>query len=384
MKFPKSVHAEGWAEHIDTTPGALSDTPKSAVSHPQGAKIAASAIRLNDAPVSPSLSTVPPPLTHSAAPAAPRVAQAAADRSLQRAAALPPQRQNQLSWMIAAGAGAAVIAAVTIWSMNRPVETPATSPAIVTGSAEPQAEVAAATPAPEAVPATPETAPVVEPATTVAAATPTPAEPAPARPAPSLTTVKPAPAETRQIAQADVPAPRPDLVLRANPRSAALEPLPAQLTPSTVATAPVQTPATIEPGTAPLTLPPTAAGPVAVTPPLASALPATPALPDAAAISTSPGTAPLAQAQLPAPTPVAEDVGITVQVRTALASDSTLAAVPIAVSTAQGVVKLEGQVPDAPTRERATVVASSAAGVKAVDNRLTLPPAPLLSQASGL
>ncbi|WP_457426877.1 BON domain-containing protein, partial [Roseateles sp. P5_E7] len=202
------------------------------------------------------------------------------------------------------------------------------------------------------------------------------AAPAPARPAPSLTTVKPA-AETRAIAQANVPAPRPDLVLRANPRSAALEPLPSQQAPTTVATAPVEPAPVIQPGTAPLTLPPTAAGPTSVTPPLASAVPVTPG----AASSTSPGTPPLAQA----PVPAAEDAGITVQVRSALASDSTLAAVPIAVSTDHGVVKLEGQAPDAPTRERATVVASSAAGVKAVDNRLTLPPATVVSQApSGL
>jgi osmotically-inducible protein OsmY len=69
-------------------------------------------------------------------------------------------------------------------------------------------------------------------------------------------------------------------------------------------------------------------------------------------------------------------------VRLALSADSTLAAVPIAVTTDQGVVKLEGQAPDAPTRERATVVAASAAGVKAVDNRLTLPPATVVGQLS--
>jgi len=39
------------------------------------------------------------------------------------------------------------------------------------------------------------------------------------------------------------------------------------------------------------------------------------------------------------------------------------------------VVRLEGQAPDATTREHAAVVAASAAGVRAVDNRLTLPPA---------
>ena len=130
-------------------------------------------------------------------------------------------------------------------------------------------------------------------------------------------------------------------------------------------------------------MPPTAAGPatattpqpLAVTPPLASATP-DPAAPS----SASPGTAPLAQA---APTP--EDSGITVKVRSALAADMTLAAVPIAVSTDHGVVKLEGQAPDAQARDRATVVAAATVGVKGVDNRLTLRPPAVLSQApSGL
>ena len=73
------------------------------------------------------------------------------------------------------------------------------------------------------------------------------------------------------------------------------------------------------------------------------------------------------------------------KVRSALAADTTLAAVPIAVSTDHGVVKLEGQAPDAQTRERATVVAAGTTGVKGVDNRLTLRPPAVLSQApSGL
>jgi hypothetical protein len=325
--------------------------------------------------VSPSLSTTPPPLTHSAPTVSPRIDPIpAATRPQQRAATLPPQRENQLSWMIAAGAGAIVIAGVVVWSMNRPTVTPSVPPAIVTGSAElPPTQVAAATPT--------EPAPAADRDSTTAptaAATPTAAEPAPARLGPPVTTVKPA-AETRQVAQAAVPAPRPDLVLRANPRSAALEPLPSQQAPAVIAAAPA-----IQPDTAPIVLPPTAAGPSSVTPqpalpattpPVASTAPVTP--PDATANSTSPGTPPLAQAPLPA----VEDSGITMKVRSALASDSTLAAVPIAVSTDHGVVKLEGQAPDAPTRERATVVASSATGVKAVDNRLTLPPAAVVSQA---
>lgn len=355
MKFPKSVHAEGWAGHIDTTPGALS--------------------KASEVPLTPSLSTTPPAAPRVAA-AAPHLARTTADPAQRRVVAVPPQRQNPLSWMIAAGAGAAIVAAGAIWSMSRPSESPVTPAAVATGSAGPQAVVADATPVPDTVPAA---AAAVAAQTTLAAATPAAVEPAPARPAPSLTMAKPA-TDTPQLAQVAVPVPRPDLMLRANPRSAALQPLPAQQAPTTVAAAPVAPvapvapPLTIEPGSAPLTLPPTAAGPAAVTLPLAQAAP------DAAAAPAE-AMPPLAQATPPA----AEDAGITVQVRSALASDVTLAAVPIVVSTAQGVVRLEGQAPDAPTRERATVVASSATGVKAVDNRLTLPPAPLLSQApSGL
>ncbi len=67
---------------------------------------------------------------------------------------------------------------------------------------------------------------------------------------------------------------------------------------------------------------------------------------------------------------------------TPLPTTVTYQAQRIAVSTDHGVVKLEGQAPDAPTRARATVVAASAAGVKAVDNRLTLPPATVVGQLS--
>ncbi|MEO6279972.1 BON domain-containing protein [Roseateles sp.] len=345
---------------------------------------------MNDEPVSPSLGTIPP-IAVDAPTSTPRVASSsAADRSQHRAAALPPQRQNQLSWMIAAGAGAAVIAAVAMWSMNRPSQAPSTSPAVIVGSTEAPTQVAAATPEP------PPAADRDDTTAAAPAATPEAAEPA--HLGLPVTTVKPAAESPKVVAQAPAPAPRPDLVVRANPRSETPERTP-YLQPSTTiaAAAPAAPvaetqPLAVTPGNAPINLPPTAAGPAATTmpqQPTVAAVTPQPVTPPVAAaptdsaapLSTSPGTPPLAQA----PMPSAEDSGITVQVRSALASDSTLAAVPIAVSTDHGVVKLEGQAPDAPTRERATVVASAAAGVKAVDNRLTLPPAPLLSQApSGL
>jgi osmotically-inducible protein OsmY len=81
----------------------------------------------------------------------------------------------------------------------------------------------------------------------------------------------------------------------------------------------------------------------------------------------------VAQQTPPVPAGDPADTGITVKVREALASDATLAAVPIAVSTDHGVVKLEGQAPDAQAKARATVVAAATSGVRGVDNRLTLP-----------
>ncbi len=364
MKFPKSLHADGWSNHIDTTP---SDKP-SVKAPGVGARLPGA----KPASITPSLSTTPPLHAQAAPAAAPRVAPAV--HAQPRAAVLPPQRTKATAGWIAAGAGAAVIAGVAIWAMNRHADTSGVPPAIVS-SAQAPTQVADATPV--------EPAPAEDRDTVADAGTPAPAEPAAERLGPPVTTVKPAPEAARPVAQAPVPAPRPDLVERANPRTAALQPL---QPPVTVAAAPAPAPAavepapaaTVQPGTTPLALPPTAGGPApvmpqAVTPPVATAAPET-----AASAVATPVTPPVAQA--PA-APSAEDSGITMTVRSALAADATLAAVPIAVSTDHGVVKLEGQAPDAPTRERATVVAASAAGVKAVDNRLTLPPATVVGQA---
>jgi hypothetical protein len=319
---------------------------------------------MNAPPVAPSVAapTVPPRVDPS--PAAAR-----------HTAALPPERQGQLSWMLPAAAGAIVIAGVAVWAMNRSHVEPVTPPALVTGSADAPTQVAAATPEPPPAADRDDSSAATEPsapstASTASTATPEPA--APARLGPPVTTVKPA-VEPRTVAQADAPAPRPDLVVRANPRDAAPVPAPAP-TPYLQPTAPVAVaPADVPPqGSAPINQPPPAAGPAAATTPQPGAVtPQAMPVPDTAApVATSPGTP-------PAP----EDSGITMKVRSALAADATLATVPIVVSTDHGVVKLEGQAPDAPTRERATVVAASATGVRGVDNRLTLPPAAVVSQA---
>lgn len=93
-------------------------------------------------------------------------------------------------------------------------------------------------------------------------------------------------------------------------------------------------------------------------------------------LAVTPAPAPAPQV-VPAPP---DDAGITAQVKGALAADALLAAATIDVSTNQGVVKLEGQVPDAQLLSRASVIAAGMTGVKSVDNRLTLPP-PVSPQA---
>jgi osmotically-inducible protein OsmY len=69
------------------------------------------------------------------------------------------------------------------------------------------------------------------------------------------------------------------------------------------------------------------------------------------------------------------DTAISVKIKTALAADPALKASRINVETINGVVRLEGPAPDVASRERASVLASAPAGVKGVDNRLTLPQA---------
>lgn len=267
MKFPKSIHAEGWDQHIEHAdePAGRQGKPGRNPGHKAGAKPVSWHTPLHSEPV-------------------PR-ASAATQATRSQPAAVTP-------WLLGAGVMAALIGGAV--AMSRHIGEPA-APVIVgqvTLSAE-DGQLQDAPPSAGAVAPAPEAAPAL------------PAEAA-----------KPTPAETR-TAQAAEPKREPEPVVRT------LAPPPEAL----------------------------------------------------AEVAPEPEAAPVAQA--PA-APELEDAGITVQVRQALAADATLAAVPIAVSTAQGVVKLEGQAPDAEARERATVVAAATTGVKAVDNRLTLPPLALL------
>ena len=68
-----------------------------------------------------------------------------------------------------------------------------------------------------------------------------------------------------------------------------------------------------------------------------------------------------------------DDTGISAKVKAALAVDPALSASRIDVQTENGIVRLAGPAPDAAAKERATVLAAAPQGVRAVDNRLTLP-----------
>jgi len=83
----------------------------------------------------------------------------------------------------------------------------------------------------------------------------------------------------------------------------------------------------------------------------------------------NPASAVAAQA---VPAPAQNDAALAAQVKTALGADAGLAKVNIAVSAQQGVVRMDGVVPDVATRERAFMLAVAQPGVKAIDNRLLL------------
>jgi hypothetical protein len=279
MKFPKSVHAEGWLDRIEAAGGARQSSAAPADADHR--------TRLDER------------LDVGAAKAAP--------------VAPEPSRTALSPWVIGVGAGAALIVLAVSMSRNlSPADAPAPPP-VVTGQVQPEA----------AQPASPEDAQL--------AAAPTAAGPV----VPALEAMPPAP-----TVQPAVKAPK--------------------------AEAPVARTLSARPETlSQAALPP--AMPLESSRPVLLAAKTMPQLPPSAV--TTEAAPPVAQ-----PPVELEDAGITAKVRTALSTDAVLSAVPIAVSTEHGVVKLEGEAPDAQARERATVVAAATTGVKGVDNRLTLPP----------
>ena len=68
----------------------------------------------------------------------------------------------------------------------------------------------------------------------------------------------------------------------------------------------------------------------------------------------------------------ASDMAITAEVKTRLARDAQLSAFDINVDTSAGRVVLKGSAPDLAARERARSLASSVAGVQAVENQLVI------------
>ncbi len=293
MKFPKSVHPEGWLDHIEKgrEPTLASARPAGAPLKPRTPRPSAK-IRATD----PLGWVSPEPM---AAPGAGPVRRSG----------------HAMPWVVGVGAGAALIVLAASMSRQSPTPAAAELPPLVTGQVAPPADAASS---PEDV---------------LLAEAPAAAGAVAAEPAPQVAAVS-KPVETpKPVVAPKVEAPAP--VART------LMPLPETL-------ALAEPPPALQPEPAPAT-------PV-VTPPSAEPL--------VLAQQTNPVTPPAA---------VPEDTGITIKVREALASDSTLAVVPIAVSTDHGIVKLEGQAPDAQTKERATVVAAATSGVRGVDNRLTLP-----------
>ncbi len=331
MKFPKSMHAEGWVRHFD-------DGAAPRVAATTRPRIKAGAKPVNA--YTPLHGDVPPRVSRPIRMNAPMAPQAPRP-SVAPAAVSTAGRAPVLPWVLSAGAAVVLIGGGALMARHRTASTPSAPVLVSQSSPSPEeAQLAAEPPSAGAASA-------AEPAPDVVS---TPIEHPP---------VKLAPAEEQMAA-----------TKKAAPVTRTLQPPPEVMAVAAPVPAPASAPASgaALPALAQASEPPaSAAAPAATdTPPVAQAAPAAPATPSAAE---------------PA------DAGITVQVRQALAADAALALVPIAVSTAHGVVKLEGQAPDAQARERATVVAAATSGVKGVDNRLTLPPVASLDKpllASGV
>lgn len=376
MKFPTSVHAEGWTQQVYGG-GAHVKTNNPALNLKRGFKAGAKPVSLHtplhgDVPTAATSTARPavraqlashpatPPAFASAAPAAPAAAGATGGAT--------PPRSSHVPWVVGAGVGVLLIGGVVVMSQNISLSTPApASPGtpVVVGQVTPSAEDAQLQSNPPSAGDPP--TPVAEVAAPEAATDGKP-------------TVPVTPAPTALAPQADQPGQPQVWAARPADKAQAPQPVIRTLTPPPEALAQVS-PSLVRPS--PMVTP-QAAVPLSAAP---SVLPAAPAdaasaaaLPQATAPSTAPVTPPVVAQQAPA-TPDPMDVNITVQVRQALAADATLATVPIAVSTDHGVVKLEGQAPDVQARDRATVVASNTTGVKAVDNRLTLPPVASLDRS---
>lgn len=310
MKFPKSLHADGWDRHFPDNAQPGSGKPTRYV-HPDDA-----------------LHMVDPGAADEVSLASRRVPQA-------RAA----------SWVIGLGA-TATMAAFAISTLNRqaaPEEAALASQGVVQAASEPEAVLAQANALPPEA-STPMPGSQSEPVEAAGTAALEPER----LPATSAGLSSPA-VPTTVAARAEAPVP--DTVQAKQP--VADRPRPDK--PVTAGVAPHP-----EPVVARLSEPE-----VPPPPPLQMAqLTPTQAAPEASA-------------------PEVDDPGISRQVRQALAADPVLGQASIQVSTQQGQVRLEGEVPDAASKSRATWLASGPVGVRAVDNRLVVPGA-LVSMSAAM
>ncbi|MFG6465326.1 BON domain-containing protein [Roseateles sp. BYS87W] len=363
MKFNHALHAEGWGRHIDTTPtDGVAPVSRSGATPLSAATLPPHGGASRWAPHRPHrmLRAGAKPLgLHTPFPwvANPPSRVIGAGPVHREPAAVVP---GMPGWALAAGVGVLVVGVSALAvSHQRATRDPA-SPLSTSAT-----QVAGWTPPPE-LPVSPDqqlkTAP---PAAGVTSGTTPTADAAPTRsPIAAPTAVPTRPSEdslpTRGVPTqrvTEVPA-EPAAVATLQRRLSEAQPL-ARVQPETVAQAPAPAVSPVQP----MTVPPVSAS----TPPATVA-----AAPAAASEPAAAAPAPVVAAA-PAVTPDPADAGITQQVRQALATDARLAGLGIVVSTDRGVVKLEGQAPDPAARDRAGVLAATTQGVKAVDNRLSLP-----------
>lgn len=343
MKFPTSVHAEGWYDKFDAA------APSA---RPVGTAVAASAALAK--PVRKGAPRRFPRVTahtrwHDGA--TPPVVTAPWVEPVR--APVATGRRASATLMLGVGVGAALLAGgAAVLLRGAHDGAPSQTLAAATGAVTPDT--------PSLALSKPELPPATLPAT--AADLPPPAVPE--------TPVKSQPMPTPTLT------PTPTLEAKAPAKVEAVAPA----LPAAVSAAPASPKLAIlaEPAAAPKRLMQSELGVARLEPaqalPSPEAMPLESARPTAVAVTEArvPAAAPVAVA-----VPVADDVGINANVKAALAADPMLGpAVSVAritVSTDRGIVKLEGQAPDVASRDRATVLASAATGVRGVDNRLALP-----------
>jgi hypothetical protein len=313
MKFPSSIHAEGWYDHFEAAPGGQPSRRSNRV-RPDT------------------------PLRDASAPAA--NSPVAADTR----GASASGRRPSAGLMLGLSVGAAVLAGGAAALLRSGGDTP---PETVAAAASGQVAPQPATPQP-------------------AAPTELNAQAALDSAPPAAGPLAAAPAEVK-------PEPRPEPKLEARPAAPKLAAAPE---PKVSGKNQTQTPTEAVVGRL-MPMPQVSAEPMPLETSRPVAVAPTPAIPAPVADASAASAARAVTAPAPVAMAAADDAGISANVKAALATDPALGpalvVARILVSTDHGIVKLEGQAPDAASRERATVLASATNGVRGVDNRLALP-----------